>query len=208
VKRAIETAVGELRDNARLRAGVGAVVVILWLYALLAWGDAQSVREEQIKQLQQEINELRPFERTEDLWKQRLLEARSVSAGLQSYLWEARSRSLAEATFRDWLQGRAQSSGLRVRELNVRAQEAASTPGEKSTVSETAALGNDKLLPIRGRLVADFSPSSTSSLLLQVHEQPHHVLIQRLVIRNPPPPQEGALEVEVQALFALREGRP
>jgi hypothetical protein len=202
----------ELRDNVRLRVGVGLILASGWLYALLVWDDVLAARRAELQQVRGEAERLRPFEKTDAVWKERAAEARQLNAGLQSYLWEARSRSLAEAAFRDWVQARAQSSGLKVRELTVRAVDAPVAAGAEPAPAGTAGGGTAASaaagpLTVRARLVTGFVPSQLAALLLQLHEQPRHLGIQRLQIRNAPAGQEAVAELEIQVLFAIREGR-
>jgi hypothetical protein len=182
----LESALGEFRENTRLRVGAGLIASILWLYGLLVWDDSLSTQRTQLQQVEQDIRRLRPFQRGEELWRQRLAEARNVTAGFRSHFWEARSRSLAEAAFRDWLQSRAHTAGLKVTELAVRAQDGSTTaPAVANEPAGTSGSADDRPLAVRGRMVATFGPRQVASLLLQLHDNPRHVAVQRLLIRNP-----------------------
>lgn len=204
----LAAAVIELRDNPRLRVGLAVVLAIAWLYGLLVWDDAQSAARTELQDMRERIDRLRPFERAEGVWQDRAAEARALNAGLQSFFWEARTRSLAEAAFRDWVQARAQDSGMKVRELTVRAVEGpqASTTGTGATASAVADRAPDRLV-LRARLVAGFVPSQTAQFLVQLHESPRYIGVQRLQIRNPSSGQDGAVEFEVQGVFVIREAK-
>lgn len=200
----LQSALAEVRDNPRLRLGLIAVLAIVWLYALLWWRDVQVDQRDQLAGMHEQADRLRPFERAEATWQARLVDARQLTAGMQTYLWEARSRSLAEAAFRDWLQSRAQSAGLAVRELTVRIQD-----GEPTAVqTPDAAAGSGPPFSVRARLVASFAPAAGVSLLLAVHSNKQHVGVQRMQFRNAPPGQESTFDLELVAPFAIREARP
>lgn len=197
-----------LRQNDRLRWGVWVILGIGWLYALLLWDDSIARARADLSQLREQIDRLRPYERGEALWRERAAEARLLHAGLQGLLWEARSRSRAEAAFRDWLQARAKESSLGVRELSVRAQESsasgpdASGGGTGSPPSEAAASAP---VAIRARLAVTYQPVQAAALLLGLQSHSRTVTVRRLSIRNPAPPQEAVMELDLQALFVLKE---
>ncbi len=197
---ALDAFAAELRDNPRLRLGLLAITGIVWLYALLLWNDAQTTGRDALRAVQSQADRLRPLERSEALWQERATEARQMVSGLQTYLWESRSRSLAEAEFRDWLQSRAQAAGLTLRELSVRAEEPADSA--KGTGSGSTEAGP---LHLRARLVGVFAPQSASALLAALHSNPKYVGVQRLVVRNPPAGQDAVLELDLVAGFVIRD---
>lgn len=200
----LRQALSEVRGNPRLRLGLIAIAGIVWVYALLVWRDAQVLQQQQIVSLREQADRLRPFERAESVWASRLVEARQLSAGTQSYLWEARTRSLAEAAFRDWLQARAQSAGLTVRELNVRTQDTSATGAPSTEPSNPSGAP----LAVRARMIATFAPTPTTSFLLLMHSNKQHVGVQRVQLRNAPAGQESTLDLDLVAPFVIKEPKP
>jgi hypothetical protein len=195
----------EVRENPRLRLGLLAIVGIAWLHGLLLWSDTQSTMQQELAALRAEVERLRPYERTQALWQERAEQARQRVTGLQTYLWEAPTRSLAEAAFRDWLQAQALAAGLSVRELSVRSDEAAEPARNGAAGGEPAQQGP---VLLRARVVTGFSPPSAAQLLLQLYSTGKHVGVARMVIRNPPAGQEAVLELGLVASFAMAPTRP
>lgn len=191
----------DLRQNDRLRWGIWVILGIVWVYALLLWDESIVRARGELVQLREQTDRLRPYERGEALWQERAAEARQLHAGLQALLWEARSRSRAEAAFRDWLQARAKESNLGVRELSVRAQEMV----DSSAVARPAETPAAAPVAVRARLAVTHQPAQAAALLLSLQGHARTVTVRRLSIRNPAPPQDAVMELELQALFVLKE---
>lgn len=194
----------EMRENPRLRLGLLTIGAIVWVYAILLWSDAQTAARNELQAMRSTAERLRPIERSESLWQERSAEARQLVAGLQTYLWEARSRSLAEAAFRDWLQAAVQGNGLNVREISVRAEE---LQEQAKTTGSPPAAGSQAPINLRARVVTTFAPQPAASLLTRLHSNGKHVGVHRLVVRNAPQGQEPVLELDLVAVFAIREPR-
>lgn len=196
----MQTLRASLRDSARLRWGIWTILGIGWLHALLLWDDSIVRVRGEVSQLHEQADRLRPFERGEALWQERAAEARMLYAGLQGLQWEARSLSRAEAAFRDWLQARAKEVGLGVRELSAGVQ----TPTDPASGTPPSAVTAAPVV-VRARLAATYRSAEAAALLLSFQANARKVTVRRLLIRNPAPPQEAQIEVELQALFALKE---
>jgi hypothetical protein len=157
----------EIRKNTRLRLGLWAILAIIALYWLL-------VLDEYKNKLQLEYQaELTSLARLRDVtsqaeWLDRAELARSAEINLESKLWNAASKGLAQADFQAWLGG--QVAGARILEPRMTVEEARDVPPQ--------------LWLVIARLEGIFEPEPMERLLLNLAQHPNWVVVDSFEIRH------------------------
>lgn len=156
----------EIRKNTRLRLGLWAIMAIIGVYWLLVLGEYDT-------KLQLEYQaELANLARLRDVtsqaeWLDRVELARSAQINLESKLWTAATKGLAQADFQAWLGG--QVAGARIREPRMNVEEARDV--------------QPQLWLVIARLEGIFEPETMERLLLNLAQHPKWVVVDSLVIQ-------------------------
>jgi hypothetical protein len=190
----------ESRESPTVRIGVVAIAAIAWLYLLLVARDALPPARERLAQLEDRVQTAQAEERDRG-WPGREAAARGELNALRAMLWQSPTSSLAEATFRDWIQSTAQAAGLKVRTLAVQSAEGATAAAHQAASAASAPLPDD-VQPVRAHLTVDFDRNAWAAFLLKLATNAHVVGVDRVVVHNATNP--GAVsELDLEALFLL-----
>ena len=193
----------ESRESTTVRIGLGAIAAIGWLYLLLVARDALPPARERLAQLEDRVETARAEERDRG-WPARETAARRELGALRQMLWQAPGSSLAEATFRDWIQGAAQAAGLKVRTLAVQSADGGIGPNRPAGGAISAPLPDD-VQRVRAHLSVEFDRQAWATFLLKLGNNARVVEVERLVVHNAT--NQGAVsELDLEALFLLGSG--
>jgi len=192
--------VAESRESTAVRIGLGAIAAIVWLYLLLVARDALAPARERLAQLEDRVQTAQAEERDRG-WPAREVAARAELGALRAMLWQSPTSSLAEATFRDWIQSAAQSAGLKVRTLTVQSADSGAAP-TRPVAAATATPLPDDVQRVRAHLSVEFDRQAFATFLLKLASSAHVVGVERLVVHNAT--NQGAVsELDLEALFLL-----
>lgn len=178
--------------NRRLRWGLLVVGGILWVQALLLFGDSAQVWRDQTSSLREEVDLVRLLTRVK-VWPGRADDARQQLDALRSMLWQASDPGVAEAALQDWVRASAGRAGLSVRETAV------SRPPAATGAASAVAAGT---LPVRIRLAVDLNRLPLMAFLAELARNEQVIVVDRLLLR--PAAQPPLAEMELRALVALR----
>lgn len=177
--------IDRLRDdwqrNPRLRLGVGLVLAILLLWALLAADDALRAQREDLTRLRVERDRLQQLQK-EVHWPEQRDALRLLDAHWRGRSWTAATEGRMQAQFQDWLRAQLQASGVKPRELNV------------AVVTDAGPLRR-----MRARASGEANPLTVHELLLRLSDAPGLTRVTRLVVRNTPP--QPTIELELEAIY-------
>ena len=188
----------QLASNARLRLGLGVVVFILWLYAMLAAQDATVAFSGEAAQLAARVESSHALAK-QTVWPERVKQAERQIESIQALIWTEPEQGLAEARMQDWVTALAAKSGLVLRESSlIRADVDQRSEGART--SEAAALPPG-YVRIRMRLVADFQPSAASIMLAEMAQGDRMFRVERMRILTATRP--ALLEMELGSLARI-----
>jgi hypothetical protein len=190
------------RANARLRLGVGLVLMVLCLHGLLLVLDHVDALRAEAEQLRSQVQEARSLGRQSN-WPDRALEAQRSLKDMQALLWTEPEQGLAEARMQDWVASVASKSGVVVRELSLVRSDAA--PGREADGAQPLPKGYARL---RLRMNAEFNPATTSVLLAELGQGEHAVRVDRMRVLAATRPPLLELELSSVARLAGAEGWP
>ncbi|MEZ5671345.1 MAG: hypothetical protein R3E08_02790 [Thiotrichaceae bacterium] len=162
----------ELRNNARLRIGLGFIAIILASYIFLLLDEyrqkLQTEHQAQVKRLAQLEGVTRQTE-----WTQRASDARALMVELQDKLWRANSKGLAQANLQAWLDSQIKAAAITETRLTM-----------ESTVDSTK---YENLWQVTAQINGNFTASSLDTLLLAFAKNPQWVMVDRLEIYRTKP---------------------
>jgi hypothetical protein len=184
----------ELRESRTARLGLIAAGAIVWVYFILVLSDARAPARERLANVEERVANARALERDQG-WPAREMQATQQLAALRALLWKAPTRSLAEASFRDWIQQSCVAAGIKIRSLSVRAADAEVGAGASNSPTLPADVQR-----VRGRLVVDFDRQSWAMFLLKISISARIVNVDRLAVHTYSG-QGAVAELDLEALF-------
>lgn len=192
--------------NPRLRIAVWVAVMAGWLNAVdqgMDWIDSQ-------RKLTSELRDRLEVQRTlarQGGWDKRRTEVVQARQALHALLWAEPERGIAEAAMQDWLSGLASRAGLRVRESATVRPDAVmgdtSTRLPEATAAAAATLPAG-YVPMRVRIVAEFTPLAASVLLAELAQSDRVSRVERMKIMTQTTPP--IIELEVSSVVRLVPG--
>lgn len=188
----------EWSESPRLRLGVVVIVVLCWVYGLLAFDETITKRRDEIALLDQEVTLLAAQARSQEWMKVRDQAVRRLSE-FRERVWREESEGHIQAAFQDWLHVLLEQQRLTANEMTVTLL----TPlagSEKTDPPTTLAGLPPEMRVARARVVMEFQPMAFAGVLAAIAANEHWVWVERLSIRNWGSPQ---VELELGALFAV-----
>lgn len=191
----------ELRSNPRLRTGLVAVLVLVWLLGLQQLSDGLDVAHAELARSSEEVQRLRAL-RGEQQWPAFRDQAQTRLADYRSLAWREESEGRMQAMLQDWLREQLATVGLQPRELAVTVLPPRPVPaaGDK----RKAELPADMRLA-RARLSFDFKPDALHQLLAALSASHRWIWVSRLAVEND---NRRVVELELEALFVLGTREP
>lgn len=176
----------EWQRNARLRAGVWAILAILWFYGLLHLQDLVTERSRELVAIDKRIGRTQVLA-DQSSWTKRAADALVQRQQLEEkLLWREPTQGLAQASFQDWLGQLVLQVGLTKSQVSVAAQEV--PKGEGATQGAP-------LWKASARLSFDFNPRTFNALLGKLSQHPQHLTIETINVRSMTPPRVEMLLV-------------
>ncbi len=191
----------ELRRNARLRVGLAAVGLLVWLLGLLELSDALDAARAELARSSEEVQRLRAV-RGEQHWPAFRDQAQARLADYRSLAWREESEGRMQAMLQDWLREQLAIVGLQPRELAVTVLPA--RPAATADDKRKSELPADMRLA-RARLSFDFKPDSLHQLLAALAASRRWIWVSRLAVEND---SRRVVELELEALFVLGTREP
>ncbi len=108
--------ISELRNNTRLRLGVWFIIGLSFSYSIMLLNDYQIKKQQSYKAVVERLSQLKTIA-NQSKWTDRAIEIQQLRKQLQSKLWQANTKGLAQATFQQWL--RTVSKKIDVKRLQV-----------------------------------------------------------------------------------------
>lgn len=130
-----EIAVGEWRRNTRLRLGAALAGLILAGYGVLTLSDLEPSLRAEHQRLRQQLAVAENLA-TQNYWGERRDAAKAVRVQLESRLWSATSRGLAQADVQTWLN--AQLKAAQFGETRTQVEQAREVEGQPGLWQVTA----------------------------------------------------------------------
>lgn len=162
----------EIQQNARMRLLLGAVVGILWLYALLVAQDDLMAVEADVKTAQAALERSRSVG-TEGTWRQREQEAAVLLQAMKALTWPAEDPGLAAAEAQDWLRSLASKAGLKVQDVRL-------VPVELGTAKGAA----DARSQLRLRVSGEFALLPVGAFLQELGQAERGIVVERLQFKT------------------------
>jgi hypothetical protein len=125
----------EWQENQRLRLGGWLILSILLVYSLLFLSDKMKSVEAESLDLYSRLEKLQSLT-SQSEWPARAQAARSVRVQLESQLFTAESRGLAQANIQTWLDGRIKN--LKLAKTRVQVEQARSVSSHQGLLQVTA----------------------------------------------------------------------
>lgn len=186
----------ELRGNVRLRTGLVAVVVLLWLLGLLEMLDQLDAARKDRSRLNDEVAELRLVS-GERRWPTLRDQAQERLADYRSLAWREESEGRMQAMLQDWLREQLAAVGVQPRDLSVTVLPARSvTPAQRSRKAELPA----DMRIARARVSFDFKPDTLHQFLAKLPASQRWIWVSRMSVEND---SRRLVELELEALFVL-----
>jgi hypothetical protein len=186
----------ELRENPRLRAGLLAIVAIVWMLALLELLDGLDASRRERARLADEVAHLQTMAR-ERQWPEFRDQVQQRLADVRSFAWREESEGRMQATLQDWL--REQFAGVGVQPREVLVSVLPTTAGGAEAANRDAELPPEARI-VRARTVFDFQPDALHRLLSRLPASHRWVWVSRLAVD---PAGRRIVELELEALFVL-----
>lgn len=186
----------ELRSKPLLRAGLAAVLALLWLLGLLELSDARDAARKQRALLGDEVAQLRSMG-GEKQWPALRDQAQGRLADYQSLAWREESEGRMQAMLQDWLRAQLATAGVQPRELVVTVLPAGSLkPAENGRKSPLPA----DMRIARARMSFEFRPDTLHQVLASLPASRRWIWVSRMSVDND---ARRMVELEVEALFVL-----
>ena len=166
------TLIIELRQNTRLRVGIWLIVALLLSYLTLLFNDYNAQIKQDYHNALTRFNQLQTLSQ-QTFWLERANQAQTLRTQLETRLWQADTKGLAQATFQKWLKTQADRATLENVRLQV--EPALDVPH------------HSHLWQVTARLQARFTPNSLNMLLLAIAKQLQLTVIERLEVRQNQP---------------------
>ncbi len=158
----------ELRQNPRLRIGLGIIVALLLTYGL----SRLHVYEKQLQQNYQEVTgrwqQLKEVA-GQTQWANHAQQAVVLREQLEQQLWQANTKGMAQAVLQTWLQ--EEIFFAQIKDAGLKMQTTLSVPKYPN------------LWQISAELQADFEPKTLQKLLLAIEGYEKLTVVERLEIR-------------------------
>jgi hypothetical protein len=153
---ALESALGEARQNPRLQFGLVAIGAIVVLYGLLLWGDAIESSERRVARAHEELRLAGSSDAAEQRWRDAAQRAAEAAAAIESRLWQAPTLAQAQAEIQDWAERTLTNAGARGVTVSIgtdtggveRRDEAGPTPVRLTITFDGSAQILDQVLPL------------------------------------------------------------
>lgn len=187
----------ELRGKPLLRAGLAAILALLWLVGMLELSDARDASRKERVRLSDEVAQLRSMS-AERQWPALRDQAQARLADYRSLAWREESEGRMQAMLQDWLRAQLAAAGvMQPRELAVTVLPAGSlSPAEKG---RKPALAADMRIA-RARMSFEFKPETLHQVLASLPASQRWIWVSRLSVDN----DAGRMvELELEALFVL-----
>jgi hypothetical protein len=191
----IDQLIAEFRANVRLRLLLGAVVAILWVYAVISMRELAMAKTQQYIGLERQIAKTR-LQATQADWPKRLDSVKLMQVELEGRLWQNSTQGLAQAAFQDWLTQATIRASLGRPAVTMLAVEEKSDPGAAAGSETNKALPTaTQLWKVRAKVEFDFTPPGLMNLLKTISMNPQQVVVETLNIRKEPVPRVNMLLV-------------
>lgn len=185
-----------LRDNARLRWGLAAIIGILWLYGVLILRDAVQLKSQEHTNVARSLARLRA-ELTQPEWVDRVAPAKALAVQLESRLWQAPTSGLAQAAFQEWINSTIAQSGAK----NAQIANVAIEEGEGEPNAAKSPLPNG-LRKVSAKVRFDFAAPTLLNVLNLIESNEKLTTVSSLVVRRDPP---ASVELDVSAVFQKQD---
>lgn len=188
--------VAQWQASPLLRLGSFGIVVLLWVYALLAASDATTAWGREAEALDEQARTLRPLKDSKR-WQQRNEDLASVAQRGSSLLWVGASRGEVEAKAQDALRTLAAKTGhASVRDLRLLSE-------LKAEPAASTAAGPQR---VRLRLLLDFQRASAMALLAELAQAEPAFVVDRLLLQ--PQGATPVMELELHIAVRLQGDKP
>lgn len=161
--------INEFLKNVRLRIGIWLIVALLLTYLVTLFSDYQRQLQENYTGVLNRLTQLQTLAQ-QTAWRDRANQAQALRNQLETRLWQAETKGLAQATVQKWLSGEVERIKFEQPYLQVEAA--------------TESLKYPGLWVVTARLDATFEAQSFESLLLAIVEYPSMTVTERLEIRQ------------------------
>jgi len=186
----------EFRSKPRLRAGLAAVLALLWLLGLLELSDALDAARKERVRLSDEVARLRSVG-SEQRWPALREQAEARLADHRSLAWREESEGRMQAMLQDWLREQLAAAGVQPRELVVTVLPARTlSPSESGRKAELPA----DVRIARARLSFEFKPDALHQVLARLPASRRWIWVSRMTVDND---SQRTVELELEALFVL-----
>ena len=162
----------ELRNNSRLRIGLGVIIVILASYIFLLLDEYRQKLQTEHQTLVKRLAQLEGVTQ-QTQWNQRATDTRGLLVQLEDKLWRANSKGLAQANLQAWLDSQIKAAAITETRLTM-----------ESTVDSTK---YDNLWQVSAQINGNFTATSLDTLLLAFTKNPQWVIVDRLEIYRTKP---------------------
>lgn len=159
----------ELQQNPRLRGGLWLIIGILLLYAFLR---LQTYERQLVSEYNSTITHLARLQEvvSQAEWTNRAEKAQATRVELESRLWMADSKGLAQANFQAWLDLQSQTSKIEEQRLQI----------EDTVVVPD----HEKLWKVTAQLRGNFEPDKLQRILYRIANHNQLIVTERLEIRQ------------------------
>ncbi|MEN9460212.1 MAG: hypothetical protein RIS84_232 [Pseudomonadota bacterium] len=162
----------ELRNNTRLRLGIWLILAIVLGYSLLVMDDYRKQLATEHQTLAERLDKLETLVK-QTVWTERATAAHALQVQVESKLWVANSKGLAQANVQAWLD--SQLKVLKVAEPRLKVEAAVENSQHRN------------LWQVSGQIDGIFTPASMEQFLLNIATHPQWILVERLEIRQGQP---------------------
>jgi hypothetical protein len=162
----------ELRNNARLRIGLGVIAVIVASYLFLLLDEYRQKLQTEHQSLVKRLAQLESVTQ-QTQWTQHASDARALLVQLEDKLWRANSKGLAQANLQAWLDAQVKAATIAETRLTM-----------ESTVDSTK---YENLWQVTAQINGNFTAQSLDKLLLAFTKNPQWVIVDRLEIYRTKP---------------------
>lgn len=173
----------EWRSNQRLRLGICLIVVTFMVYGLMLLEDRQQAIIDGHRELEDQIGKLEAIA-GQGVWVARAETAKAVRVQLESKLFTAETRGLAQANVQTWLD--SQLKKLQIADARTSVEQAVDMSGEAAIWQVTASVDGP------------FDYDKFTELLYAIESDPHYMTIDQLSFTTQNKPH---LALRIRAYF-------